>query len=120
MHNSNAELIATVHRDKVFRITSPKRVVEGEHAARSHPLTTLMNPFQPSRSRITATIFPRVPPGGGGGGGALGLELEPPCGPPSEATATVGIANTSNAIRHRLDTETLSFFISRLLLFSPR
>ena len=51
---------------------------------------------------------------GGGGGGAV-VELEPPCGP-SEARATVGTANVSNAIRHRLDTKTLSFFISILLL----
>ncbi len=57
--------------------------------------------------------------GGGGGGGALGPELEPPCGP-SEARATVGTANVSNAIRHRLDTATLSFFISILLVFSPQ
>ena len=65
---------------------------------------------------MAATSFPKVPEGGGGGGGALGVELEPPCGP-SEARATVGTANVSNAIRHRLDTATLSFFISILLLF---
>jgi hypothetical protein len=71
------------------------------------------------RLRIVATIFPKVPEGGGGGGGALGPELEPPCGP-SEARATVGTANVSNAIRHRLDTATLNFFISILLVFSPQ
>lgn len=56
------------------------------------------------------TIFPKVPDGGGGGGGALGPELEPPCGP-SEARATAGTLNVS-AIRQRLDTAILSFFIS--------
>lgn len=66
---------------------------------------------------MAATSLPRVPDGGGGGGGALGFEFEPPCGPSSEARATVGTANTSNAIRHRLDTESLSFFMSILLLF---
>jgi hypothetical protein len=68
------------------------------------------------RLRIVATIFPKVPEGGGGGGGALGPEFEPPCGP-SSARATVGTANVSNAIRHRLETATLSFLISKLLLF---
>ena len=63
-----------------------------------------------------ATIFPKVPEDGGGGGGALEVEFEPPCGP-SEARATVGTANVSNAIRHRLDTAILSFFISILLVF---
>jgi hypothetical protein len=62
-----------------------------------------------------ATIFPKVPEDGGGGGGALEVELEPPCGP-SEARATVGTANVSNAIRQRLDTKSLSFFIAILLL----
>ena len=65
---------------------------------------------------MAATIFPSVPEDGGGGGGALGPELEPPCGP-SEATATIGKLNVSNAIRHRLETATLSFLISILLLF---
>jgi hypothetical protein len=68
------------------------------------------------RLRIAATSFPNVPEGGGGGGGALGPEFEPPCGP-SDARAIVGTANVSNAIRQRLDTATLSFFISILLLF---
>src|SRR5687768_15274691 len=93
-----------------------ERVVEGEHVTRSHPLQT----YQLIRLRIAATSFPKVPEGGGGGGGgALGVELEPPCGP-SEARATVGTANVSNAIRHRLETATLSFLISKLLVFSPR
>src|SRR5918993_5359800 len=89
-----------------------ERVVEGEHVTRSHPLQT----YQLIRLRTAATSFPKVPEGGGGGGGALGVEFEPPCGP-SEARATVGIANVSNAIRHRLDTATLSFFISILLVY---
>ena len=89
-----------------------ERVVEGEHVTRSHPLQT----YQLIRLRTAATSFPKVPEGGGGGGGALGVELEPPCGP-SEARATVGTANVSNAIRHRLDTATLSVFISILLVF---
>lgn len=59
---------------------------------------------------IAATSLPKVPEDGGGGGGALEVELEPPCGP-SSARATVGTANVSNAIRHRLDTATLNFFI---------
>ena len=63
-----------------------------------------------------ATIFPKVPEDGGGGGGALEVEFEPPCGP-SDARATVGTANVSNAIRHRLETAILSFLISKLLLF---
>ena len=67
---------------------------------------------------MAATIFPSVPEDGGGGGGALGVEFEPPCGP-SSARATVGTANVSNAIRHRLETATLSFLISILLVFSP-
>ena len=65
---------------------------------------------------MAATIFPSVPEDGGGGGGALGVEFVPPGGP-SSARATVGTANVSNAIRQRLDTATLSFFISKLLLF---
>jgi hypothetical protein len=79
---------------------------------RSHPLQT----YQLIRLRTAATSFPSVPDGGGGGGGALGVEFEPPCGP-SEARATVGTANVSNAIRHRLETAILSFLISKLLLF---
>ena len=63
-----------------------------------------------------ATSLPNVPEDGGGGGGGLEVELEPPCGP-SEARATVGTANVSNAIRHRLETAILSFLISKLLLF---
>ena len=66
---------------------------------------------------MAATIFPRVPDGGGGGGGALGFEFEPPCGPSSAARAAVGTPNASNAIRHRLDTASLRFFMSILLLF---
>jgi hypothetical protein len=63
-----------------------------------------------------ATSLPKVPEDGGGGGGGLEVEFEPPCGP-SEARATVGTANVSNAIRQRVDT---IFFMSILLLFSPR
>ena len=69
---------------------------------------------------MAATSFPRVPDGGGGGGGALGFEFEPPCGPSSAARAAVGAANTSNAIRHRLDTESLSFFMSITPVVSPQ
>jgi len=68
---------------------------------------------------IAATNLPKVPEDGGGGGGALEVELEPPCGP-SSARATVGTANVSNAIRHRLETATLNFLIFILLVFSPR
>lgn len=49
---------------------------------------------------MAATSLPKVPEDGGGGGGALEVELEPPCGP-SEARATAGAANASNAIRQR-------------------
>jgi hypothetical protein len=62
-----------------------------------------------------ATSLPKVPEDGGGGGGGLEVEFEPPCGP-SEARATVGTANVSNAIRQRVVT---IFFMSILQLFSP-
>ena len=111
VHNRSAELTNTTRQSQIFAYIL-ERVVEGEHIRRSHPQQT----YQLIRLRMAATSFPNVPEGGGGGGGALGVEFEPPCGP-SEARATVGIANVSNAIRHRLDTATLSFFISILLVY---
>jgi hypothetical protein len=54
---------------------------------------------------------------GGGAGGVVVVDLVPPCGPPSVAKATPGMASANAATRHRVVKNLLTFFMAILLLF---
>ena len=64
-----------------------------------------------------ATTVPRVPEDEGGGGGFF-VEFDPPCGPSSAASVTIGVDNVSTATRQISDVRRLSFRIGTLLVKS--